>query len=419
VVNIDADAAPSGQEFDAWTGDVTNVADVNSTSTTLTMPAASTSVTATYKDLPAEEYTLTTLESPNVSGDITVDPVKASYTSGEQVTITAPADACYDFTGWSGASTSTATSVTITMDSDKSITANYTDNGSCSGESTTVSFRQSASFDMEGANLHSTWCTGCNYGSVAEFKMNSDFTHFILGSDISSIPSGATITNVSLSFYNSSTLYGGNSVSSEVRALNASFDEDVVTYNSISTAIDNTTSGLLGTYSLVAASGDPQTNAEVVVASSSNFVSAAQSALDGNGFFSLAVVSDANTALYYHSDDASTEGYRPRLTIEYTDPKSAKGLMDGLSADASVKIYPNPSEAGRSLTLELIGFENEANATINIMDISGRTAYSTSVKTHGHASPQMEISLEGISSGMYIVVVKSENKVVNQQLIIR
>lgn len=50
VVNISADAAPSGQEFDKWTGDIANVADEFSSSTTLTMPASAVSVTATYKD---------------------------------------------------------------------------------------------------------------------------------------------------------------------------------------------------------------------------------------------------------------------------------------------------------------------------------------------------------------------------------
>jgi hypothetical protein len=89
------------------------------------------------------------------------------------------------------------------------------------------------------------------------------------------------------------------------------------------------------------------------------------------------------------------------------------------SLAATVKLYPNPSEAGQALNIELIGFEYETNATINIMDVSGRIAYSTSVKTHGHASQRVGISTEGLSSGMYMVVVRSDNKVINQRLIIR
>jgi hypothetical protein len=48
VVNISADAAPSGMFFDAWTGGIANVADVNDPTTTITMPASAAEVTATY-----------------------------------------------------------------------------------------------------------------------------------------------------------------------------------------------------------------------------------------------------------------------------------------------------------------------------------------------------------------------------------
>ena len=48
-VNIAAAAAPTGQVFDRWTGDVANVGDVNAASTTIVMPAANATVTATYK----------------------------------------------------------------------------------------------------------------------------------------------------------------------------------------------------------------------------------------------------------------------------------------------------------------------------------------------------------------------------------
>ena len=49
TVNLVAASAPSGQEFDRWTGDVGTVANVNAATTTLTMPAAAATVTATYR----------------------------------------------------------------------------------------------------------------------------------------------------------------------------------------------------------------------------------------------------------------------------------------------------------------------------------------------------------------------------------
>ena len=51
VVSISADTPPSGQEFDQWTGDISNIDDVNAASTTITMPGAAASVTATYRNI--------------------------------------------------------------------------------------------------------------------------------------------------------------------------------------------------------------------------------------------------------------------------------------------------------------------------------------------------------------------------------
>jgi uncharacterized repeat protein (TIGR02543 family) len=48
VVNVSASAAPSGYEFDCWTGDTAAVASVSSSSTTVTMPADDVTITATY-----------------------------------------------------------------------------------------------------------------------------------------------------------------------------------------------------------------------------------------------------------------------------------------------------------------------------------------------------------------------------------
>ncbi|GHU07903.1 hypothetical protein FACS189431_3220 [Alphaproteobacteria bacterium] len=78
-VPIVADTAPSGQEFDAWTGDTTGIADVNAASTTITTQAAAAAITATYKALPPATYALA-VSSGSGSG---------SYAAGTPVTIVA------------------------------------------------------------------------------------------------------------------------------------------------------------------------------------------------------------------------------------------------------------------------------------------------------------------------------------------
>jgi uncharacterized repeat protein (TIGR02543 family) len=59
------------------------------------------------------------------SGTVSVDPDQATYGCGELVTLTAIPDAGYEFTGWSGDLSGSENPATITMNSDKNITANF------------------------------------------------------------------------------------------------------------------------------------------------------------------------------------------------------------------------------------------------------------------------------------------------------
>lgn len=77
VVNISANSAPEGQQFDQWTGDVDAVEDSFAASTSLTMPAGDVTVTATYKTIP--KYTLSLVNGAG-SGE---------YPEGSSVEITA------------------------------------------------------------------------------------------------------------------------------------------------------------------------------------------------------------------------------------------------------------------------------------------------------------------------------------------
>lgn len=49
-VSVTADAVPSGQEFDVWTGDTSILADASQATTTVTMPASAATINATYKN---------------------------------------------------------------------------------------------------------------------------------------------------------------------------------------------------------------------------------------------------------------------------------------------------------------------------------------------------------------------------------
>jgi hypothetical protein len=121
VVGIVANAAPSGQMFDEWTGDTATVSDLGSASTTVTIPSANLTLSATYKT--AVYYTLLV---NNGSGD-------GSYTQGELVAITAAAPPNGQiFDAWIGdvsgvANVNSATTNLIMPASAAEITATYKD----------------------------------------------------------------------------------------------------------------------------------------------------------------------------------------------------------------------------------------------------------------------------------------------------
>jgi M6 family metalloprotease-like protein/uncharacterized repeat protein (TIGR02543 family) len=107
----------SGCRCAGWTGDVPAGCE-NDNPVTITMDSDKT-ITADF----IRQYTLTI--AAGAGG--TTDPAPGNYThdSGTQVQVTARPDSGYQFSGWTGDATGATTSITITMDSDKSITATF------------------------------------------------------------------------------------------------------------------------------------------------------------------------------------------------------------------------------------------------------------------------------------------------------
>lgn len=70
-------------------------------------------------------YSLTITANPTEGGTISQNPQKSDYIENEQVTLTATAEAGFQFSHWSGDVSSTESSVVIKMDGDKNVTANF------------------------------------------------------------------------------------------------------------------------------------------------------------------------------------------------------------------------------------------------------------------------------------------------------
>jgi uncharacterized repeat protein (TIGR02543 family) len=102
--------------FTGWSGDLSG----SSNPATLTMDGDK-SVTATFAE---QGHTLTLNISGN--GDVTTDPDLVTYPDGTVVSLTALPDPGHSFGGWSGDLSGTNNPATITMDGDKTVTANFT-----------------------------------------------------------------------------------------------------------------------------------------------------------------------------------------------------------------------------------------------------------------------------------------------------
>ena len=121
---VDLVATPdAGYRFDEWTGDVGTVADVNDSTTTITMNGDY-SITANF----VKTYDLTT--SSTAGGSVTT-PGEGTYNcdEGTVVSLNATPDAGYRFDEWTGdvgtVADVNAAATTITMNGDYSITANF------------------------------------------------------------------------------------------------------------------------------------------------------------------------------------------------------------------------------------------------------------------------------------------------------
>jgi len=75
---------------------------------------------------PAITHSLSASVEPSGGGTVALDPPNGTYSSGTQVTLTADPIPGYAFDHWSGDLSGTTNPTTVTIDSDKSVTAYFT-----------------------------------------------------------------------------------------------------------------------------------------------------------------------------------------------------------------------------------------------------------------------------------------------------
>ena len=117
--SVQLTAVPAtGYSFHHWAGSATGTTNP----VTVVMDSNKT-VSAVF--VPAITYTLTASVTPTGKGTVSKNPNKTAYNAGEQVTLTASPAAGYAFDYWSGSASGTSSSVTVTMNSNKTVTAHF------------------------------------------------------------------------------------------------------------------------------------------------------------------------------------------------------------------------------------------------------------------------------------------------------
>lgn len=117
--SVQVTATPNtGYSFSGWSGDATG--------TTNPLPVTMNSdknIVANFTLTPVITYSLTVIAN---NGVVVKNPNQANYNQGSTVQLTATPNSGYTFTGWSGDATGTTNPLTVTMNSNKNITAIFT-----------------------------------------------------------------------------------------------------------------------------------------------------------------------------------------------------------------------------------------------------------------------------------------------------
>ena len=151
----------AGFVFTGWTGDASGTANP------LTV------IIDANKNITANFAAITfTLNVTSTNGVVVKNPNLAAYNSGSTVQLTATANSGFTFTGWTGDAISSSNPLTVTMNSNKNITANYVANVAPLFTSIFGAFGGAAGITNQGIN------TVINNGSIGTTAVSTLITGF-------------------------------------------------------------------------------------------------------------------------------------------------------------------------------------------------------------------------------------------------
>jgi uncharacterized repeat protein (TIGR02543 family) len=281
-----------------------------STSTIITVTVLSSST-------PAVWYTLTATANPANGG--TVTPASGTYLAGSQIQVTATPNANYTFATWSGDASGTNPTVTITMDSDKSITANFTYVPPANSSPTvSITSPQDGATYTAPASITITATATDSDGSIAAVRFYAGTT--LLATDSTS-PYSYTWTGVPAGSY--------------ILTVQAQDNQGAV---GTSTAIGITVSAQAVYYTLTV-SANPATGGTVALnppPSGSGYLAGTQ----------VAVTATPNAGYVFTGWSGNASGTNPTITLMMDGDKTVTAQFTPVTSNVTLTVTANPANAG-------------------------------------------------------------------------
>ena len=192
-------------------------------------------------------YTLST----SISGSGTVNPSNGTYESGTVVSVSATPSSGYTFSGWSGDASGTTNPLSITMNSNKSITATFTQTTS---PATLVKHGEGSSSQTItlGESIVSFYYSWTNATTVSVSGMPSGITTAIDNS-AQTVTFSGTPTEIGTFNYTVTTVGGSTNVSASGTItvngnnITLTIQENETGFCSVDGTVDNNNSGFTGT----------------------------------------------------------------------------------------------------------------------------------------------------------------------------
>jgi len=281
-----------------------------STSTVVTVTVLSSST-------PAVWYTLTATANPANGG--TVTPASGTYLAGSQIQVTATPNADYTFATWSGDASGTNPTVTLTMDSNKSITANFTYVPPANSSPTvSITSPQDGATFTAPASITITATATDSDGSIAAVRFYSGTTQ--LGVDSTS-PYSFTWTGVGAGSY----------------FLTAQAEDNQGAVGT--SAVVGITVNAQPVYYTLTVSANPATGGTVALnppPSGSGYLAGTQ----------VAVTATPNAGYVFTGWSGNASGTNPTITLMMDGDKTVTAQFTPVTSNVTLTVTANPANAG-------------------------------------------------------------------------